>query len=251
VTHPRCGAWLALGSWLLVSCGRPAAEGGEVAKSSEVERAQRQAADPAAPAEPRSAASAVPVEPAPAARAAPVEPASGVAAADPQPQAAPPGSQPSAAKTPEPDPLLDARQAVPVSGTQDVPVPGELRLAMETFCEAVRAHDAPRLLDMFSRSAGFRVADSRKPKAVFQAISFDRLSRELAAKSGLYRALLEPNGLVQYVTGQRALPWLAVAQDEFAPRGVDPKQVWVRWRSEGDAWLVDTIALPAPVPRSR
>jgi hypothetical protein len=121
---------------------------------------------------------------------------------------------------------------------------------MEELTEAVREHDAARVLEKFSRSAGFRYADSRKPKPITQAIPFDQLQRELSAKSGLYRALLEPTGLVQYVSGERAVPWRGVSQDEFAPRGVDAKKVWVRWRSEGGTWLVDTIALPVPLPRS-
>jgi hypothetical protein len=150
-----------------------------------------------------------------------------------------------------PDPILAAQQAVPVSGQQDVPVPGELRIAMEELAEALRARDVSRVLAKFSKAGGFRFTDTRAKNAVATPIPFDRLERELQAQRGVYRALFDPSGLVQYVSGGYAVPWVGVAADEFAPRGGDAKKVWVRWRAEGDAWFVDAIGVPAALPRGR
>jgi hypothetical protein len=150
-----------------------------------------------------------------------------------------------------PDPILAAQQAVPVSGQQDVPVPGELRIAMEEFAEALRARDVARVLAKFSKIGGFRWTDTRAKHAEAAPITFDRLQRELEQKRGVYRALFDPAGLFQYVSGDYALHWVGVAADEFAPRGGDAKKVWVRWRAEGDAWFVDAIGAPAAIPRAR
>jgi hypothetical protein len=122
---------------------------------------------------------------------------------------------------------------------------------MEELAEALREQDTPRVLGKFSRAGGLRYLDTRKPKAPAQLMAFDRLERDLKEKTGLYRMLFDPAGLRSYVAGEHAIPWLGVASDEFAPRGVPARQVWVRWRAERDAWLVDTIALPAAIPRAR
>jgi hypothetical protein len=217
------GVWLFAGVWLVASCGRPAADGGEShAARGEVREVQPTAA------------------PAPESQPAGVQPG----AAAPSPDPAKP-EQPTA-----PDPILAAHQVVPVSEQQDVPVPGELRLAMEEFAEALREHDAARVLGKFSRAGGFRYADTRKSAPSIQPIAFDRAERELNAKAGLFRALLDPAGFTQYVSGDHAIPWLGIGPDEFAPRGVDAKKVWLRWRAEGDAWVVDTLAMPAALPRA-
>jgi hypothetical protein len=150
-----------------------------------------------------------------------------------------------------PDPILAAREVVPVSGQQDVPVPGELRIAMEELADDLRAGNVPRVLAKFSKTGGFRFTDTRVKTQVATPIAFERLEREIGAKRGLYRALFEPAGLLQFVSGDYALPWVGVAADEFAPRGADAKKVWVRWRAEGDAWVVDNIGVPAALPRSR
>jgi hypothetical protein len=254
-------AWWIAGLWLVASCGRPAGEGGEgtspveqpMAAPAQGERGQGQpAALQAQPMEPEAAQ-------APGSQPAALAPGSQPVALAPgsQPVAQAPGSQPVAAQpsaAPQaarlaPDPILAAQQAVPFSEQQDVPVSGELRLAMEEFAEALREHDAVRVLGKFSQSGGFRYADTRKSEPSVRPIPFDRLERELKAKSGLYRALLAPAGLTQYVSGNNALPWRGVGPDEFSPRGFDAKKVWVRWRAEGEAWVVDTIALPAAIPR--
>jgi hypothetical protein len=132
-----------------------------------------------------------------------------------------------------------------------VPVPGELRIAMEELAEDLRAGNVSRVLAKFSKAGGFRFTDTRAKNPVATPIPFERLERELGAKRGLYRVLFEPAGLLQYVSGDYAAPWVGVAADEFAPRGADAKKVWLRWRVEGDAWLVDALGLPAAIPRSR
>jgi hypothetical protein len=220
-------AWWIAGLGLVASCGQPAAESGET---------KSQAEPPAAAPAPGQ------VELGRGQLTAPQEFPPSQAAA--QPLAATQPARPAA-----PDPILAAQQAVPVSEEQDVPVPGELRLAMEQFAGALREHDPSRVLGKFSRAGGFRYADTRKSKPSIQPIAFDRLERELNAKGALYRALLDPAGLAQYVSADRAIPWLGIGPDEFAPRRVDAKKVWVRWRVEGDTWVVDTIALPAALPR--
>lgn len=226
----RVRAWWMASFWVLASCGGPAAESGEGRPLGDVPAAapgksELEQGQPAAPQAP------------------PSQPAA--------PQAPPsqPSAAPSPARTAALDPILLAAQQVPVSEQQDVPVSGELRVAMEEFAEALREHDAPRVLGKFSLSGGFRYADTRKAKPSIQPIPFARLERELNAKTGLYRTLLDPAGLTQYVSGAHAIPWLGIAPDEFAPRGVDAKRVWVRWRAEGDTWVVDTIALPAAIRR--
>jgi hypothetical protein len=226
------GMWLLAGVWLVASCSRPAADGGESHAAQghgEVREAQPTAA------------------PAPESEPAGVQP--GAAAPSPSAEPSPEPTKPE--RPTAPDPILAAHQAVPVSEQQDVPVPGELRLAMEEFAEALREHDAARVLGKFSRAGGFRYVDTRKSAPSIQPIGFDRAERELNAKAGLFRALLDPAGLTQYVSSDHAIPWLWIAPDEFAPRGVDAKKVWLRWRAEGDAWVVDTIAMPAALPRAR
>jgi hypothetical protein len=147
--------------------------------------------------------------------------------------------------------LLEARQEVPVSDQQDVPIPGELRVAMEEFSDALRAPDVARALASFSSAQGFRYADTRPKTPAVQAIAFKRLQRELDAKSGLYLTLFDPSGLVQYMTGKHARPWFATSASEFAPRDLELKNVWVRWRLEGDSWVVDTIGFPAAIAGTR
>jgi hypothetical protein len=122
---------------------------------------------------------------------------------------------------------------------------------MEELAEALREEDGPRVLGKFSRTGGLRYVDTRKPKAAVQSMAFDRVERELNEKAGLYRMLFDSTGLRSYVSGEHAIPWLGIASDEFAPRGVPAQKVWVRWRAEGDTWLVDTVALPAAIPRGR
>lgn len=181
----------------------------------------------------------------------------------PRPKAAAPGAAPGPSETPPaqapqpapqpstaPDPLLTAQQALPVSEQQDVPVPGDLRLAMEEFAESLREQDVSRALAKFSRAGGLRYVDTRRAKLAPQSLDYTRIERELKAQTGVYLALFGATGVRTYVSGNYALPWLGIATDEFAPRGADAKKIWIRWRAEGDAWFVDTLALPAALPRA-
>lgn len=215
----RRGLYVIVAVLLAIGCGKPAADGGE--KPAVEAPAQGQAPELVGQAQP---------------------------AAEPsQPSAAAPSEQGSPTA---PDPILAARQTVPVSDQQDTPVPGDLRVAMEELAERLRAGDVPRVLEKFSRTGGFRYADTRKKEPAVTPIPFEQLAREVGAKGGLYRMLFDPAGLAQYVRGTYAVSWVGIASNEFAPRGADAKQVWVRWRPEGDVWVVDTIAMPAALPRS-
>lgn len=155
-----------------------------------------------------------------------------------QPTAAEPGP-PSA-----PDPILAARDAVPVTERQDVPVPGELRIATEELADALRARDIGGVLAKFSRAQPFRYIDTRRAKPAERTLKFERLERDLNAKRGMYEVLLGARGLVQYVSGERRIPWFATAPDEFAPRDADPKRIWLRYRLEGTDWKVDALGYP-------
>lgn len=136
---------------------------------------------------------------------------------------------------------------MPVSDQQDVPVRAELRIAMEELADAVRARNPAGVLAKFSRQ-GFRFVDSRLAKPAPRAIGFERLERELnAGKGELYEVLFGAGGVIEYVSGKRQVAWPAVAADEFMPRHVEDKKISLRFRLEGDAWLVDTLAFPATV----
>ncbi|HKU40071.1 MAG TPA: hypothetical protein VJR89_18050 [Polyangiales bacterium] len=168
--------------------------------------------------------------------------------AEPAPPAAIKPEQPAPAepaKQPAPDPILTARESVPVSEHQDVPVPGELRIAMEELADALRAGDAAAVLAKFPRGGGFRYVDTQRAKPVERVLGYARLERDLNAKQGLHPILFGPKGVAQYVSGERAMPWFATASDEFSPRDADRKKVWVRFRLEGDAWKVDALGYPA------
>ena len=121
---------------------------------------------------------------------------------------------------------------------------------MEELSDALRAGNAAQVLARFSRSHGFQHADTRTKTPKLRTIKFEQLQRELEAKTGLYRTLLDPTGLAQYVSGKHALPWFAITSREFAPRTLERKDVWVRWRAEDTAWVVDTIGLPAALSRA-
>ena len=176
----------------------------------------------------------------------PVEPALAAAKVEPtKPEPQP--TQPPAAE-PAPEPAPDRTRDAPVTFQPDVAVQAELRIAMEELADALRAKDPVAVLAKFSRQASFRYADTRKPEPASQQIAFKRLERELHAKKGdLYQALFGARGVVQYVTGEHWGSWAAVASEEFAPRGVDPKNVKLRFRLEGGAWLVDALFYPAAV----
>ena len=174
-----------------------------------------------------------------------VEPVLAAAKVESTPEPQP--TQPPAAE-PAPEPATDGARDAPVTFQPDVAVQAELRIAMEELADALRAKDPVAVLAKFSRQASFRYADTRKPEPASQQIAFKRLERELHARKGdLYQALFGARGVVQYVTGEHWGSWAAVASEEFAPRGVDPKNVKLRFRLEAEAWLVDALFYPAAV----
>jgi hypothetical protein len=129
----------------------------------------------------------------------------------------------------------------------DVPVPSELRIAMEELCDALRARDTAAFLRAFSRTQPFRDVDAAREGDPGKAVSYPKLARELAAKQGLYRALFgeeRPDQLRRYVVGEYQGPWAATSEVRFVPRGLPEPRVWISWRAEADRWVVDAIARP-------
>jgi hypothetical protein len=129
----------------------------------------------------------------------------------------------------------------------DVPVPGELRIAMEELCDALRARDTKAFLRAFSQTQPFRDVNGAREGDPGKAVSYATLARELAAKQGLYRALFgeeRRDQLRRYVVGEYQGPWAAASEVRFVPRGLSEAHAWISWRAEGDRWVVDAIARP-------
>jgi hypothetical protein len=121
-----------------------------------------------------------------------------------------------------------------------------LRDTMAAFTRALQAQDTSAFLGAFSKAQPWTMYSTHAVVPADIRVSSADLARALAAKNQMYGFLFGPNDwtLRSYALGAREQPWVALNAVQFGPPNVRRDQVWVAWRQEGAAWVVDTIAWP-------
>jgi hypothetical protein len=113
---------------------------------------------------------------------------------------------------------------------------------MRAFARALRDRDRDGILRAFSTTRGWSAINTRSPVHLPTPVSHARLAQALDTPGALHDSVLgdQPGSLRSFASED----WQAHGPFQLAPAGVAPGLVWVAWRPEGEAWVIDTLAWP-------
>ena len=115
---------------------------------------------------------------------------------------------------------------------------------MAAFVTAVRARDRPQLAGFFPTTGKLVVVNTLEKPFERAAIAADRLARQLRPGGDLDDLLFGDDGFRDYVTRDHRQRWRPRGTTFVPPYATGPP-VWLKWRREGERWVIDEIALPS------
>jgi hypothetical protein len=110
--------------------------------------------------------------------------------------------------------------------------------AMAAFVEAVRARARKRIPAFLCTTGRLRVLDTLEKPYRRATIRCDRLAE-------LDDLLFGDDGLRDYVLMDGRKPWRPRGDHSYAPPYAIGDPIYVRWRREGERWVIDEIAMPS------
>lgn len=126
---------------------------------------------------------------------------------------------------------------------------GSLNAAMGRFLAALRNRDVEEFLSLFSRKKAWHYIGTLTRPVQVERVTYSQLERDLRRKSGWYEALIDagPDDCFRnHVVASEGRPWVLKGKMTFVPPDAgNDMSVFVRWRKEGERWVVDAIAEPS------
>lgn len=122
--------------------------------------------------------------------------------------------------------------------------------AMQKFVIALRDKDIEGFADLFPRQSRWTYIGTITDPVQTSEYSHGALLNDLRQQTGLYESLYDADGddtFRDYVMMTDGKPWIRSGENRFSPPGLPDMatSVFVRWRREGQRWVVDAIAEPA------
>jgi hypothetical protein len=135
-------------------------------------------------------------------------------------------------------------QAAPARAAQGVDA------AMQGFFEAMINKDSNALLAFFPQQSNFKlipyVIGSNTPEKIGN-VSYSRVKNDFSNKKGLYVFFFEkPNGWTYNVEFRRGEPWKKRSGNVFTAPESSMGHTYLKWKQEGDNWVIDELAYVHP-----
>jgi hypothetical protein len=127
---------------------------------------------------------------------------------------------------------------------------GGAEAAMKAFTEAMVNKDSNAVLSFIPQQSTFKlipyVIGSKTPEKV-NTISYNKLKSDFANKKGLYIFFFEkPNGWTYNVEFRRGENWKKKAATIFTAPDSSDGHTYIKWKQEGDKWVIDELAYVHP-----
>ncbi len=122
--------------------------------------------------------------------------------------------------------------------------------AMQSFIQAMAQKNLPGILAAFSQQAPWKyqpyeIGTGRLLKAA--VVSPKKMADDFQKKQGWYNFFLaEPNGYTFRLNFMRHQPWKKRGADTFVAPDSDSGNTYVKWRLEGQRWVIGVIGETTP-----
>jgi hypothetical protein len=123
------------------------------------------------------------------------------------------------------------------------------RTSMGTMVDAMRAADPDRLLPLLPVDGSVTFVGTADQPWLVERVPAEALRQDFSTRTGYYVLLLDagPDDSFRDVfQATRFAPWVTQDGVTFTPPGesFEDGRFFVRWRREGEQWLVDAIGQP-------
>ncbi len=125
-----------------------------------------------------------------------------------------------------------------------------LEVAMQKFVKALHNKDINAFAALFSKNNNWNYVGTIITPVLTSEHTYAALIVDLRQKTGLYESLFDSGGddtFRDYISMTDGKPWIRTGDHQFSPPDLPDihESVYVKWRYEGQRWVVDVIAEPA------